>query len=150
MDNNPERELSPPQKNRGGRPSDYSPETADAICEQLAAGRGLVDICTDEGMPHRVTVYRWMEAHEEFRNMYARARETQADTFVDQIVRIADFVEDPQKARVMIDARKWVAGKMRPRVYGEKTTTTHEGNPENPVTAVLKIERVIVGAQPKN
>ena len=111
-----------------GRPSDYTPEMAAFICPQIADGRPLKTICAPAKMPDRVTVYRWMAANEEFRNAYARAREEQADTLAEQIVGIADRCKDPNKARVMIDARKWVAAKMRPKVYGDKLDVEHGGN----------------------
>ena len=41
----------------------------------------------------------------------------------------------------MVDARKWAAGKLRPKVYGEKIETTHEVG-----ESVTKIVREIVRA----
>jgi hypothetical protein len=32
---------------------------------------------------------------------------------------------DPQRARAAIDALKWQAGKLAPKVYGDKTEVTH-------------------------
>ena len=52
--------------------------------------------------------------------MFARAREQRAETFADQIVEIADTEEDAAKARVRVDARKFVASKLLPRTYGDK------------------------------
>ena len=40
---------------------------------------------------------------------------------------IADTEDDAGKARVRIDARKWLAGKMKPKVYGDKQTVEHQG-----------------------
>lgn len=114
-----------------GRPSSYTPEKAAAICARLAAGEPLVRICRDESLPDVVTVYRWIAAYEDFRNMYARAREDQADTLADEIAEIADSEDDPNKARVRIDARKWVAAKLKPRKYGEKLALA--GDSEQPI-----------------
>lgn len=58
-----------------GRPSKYSEELALTICERLAMGESLKAICTDKAMPTRSMVYRWKEANQPFRDMYARARE---------------------------------------------------------------------------
>ena len=66
------------------------------------------------------TVMRWLEAKPEFRDQYARARERQAHHYAAEIVEIADTEEDPAKARVRIDARKWVASKLLPKAYGER------------------------------
>jgi hypothetical protein len=72
-------------------------------------------------MPARSTVYLWFAAHPEFSDNYARAREEQADFYADAIVDIADNPElDPNDKRVRIDARKWVASKLKSKQYGDK------------------------------
>jgi hypothetical protein len=103
-----------------GRPSSYTDAMAEKICDEIAYGRSLQQIQRDPGMPPMQTVMRWLEANEQFRDQYARAREKQADHYAAEIVEIADTEEDPQKARVRIDARKWVASKLRPKAYGER------------------------------
>ena len=42
------------------RPTSDSCALADEICERIAAGEGLVSICSDPAMPHRATVHRWL------------------------------------------------------------------------------------------
>jgi hypothetical protein len=124
-----------------GRPSDYSAEAAADICARLAAGEPLVRICREDDKPHLSTVYRWLAAHEDFREIYARAREDQADTLADEIVEIADDGRNDtytdgegvervnqdviNRSRLRVDARKWVAAKLKPRKYGDKVTTEH-------------------------
>lgn len=123
-----------------GRPSDFTSEIADAICERLADGESLKSICSADGMPHRATVFRWLGAHAEFRDSYARAREAQADALFDEILDIANTPITGEKTKVdkdgnviemtkadmiehrrlQIDARKWIAAKLRPKVYGDK------------------------------
>lgn len=103
-----------------GRPSLYSEELASLICERLAGGESLRAICREVGMPGGETVRRWLRDDEQFRAQYARAREAQADFYVDEIIAIADSAEDPVKGRLQIDARKWIASKLRPKVYGER------------------------------
>ena len=48
------------------------------------------------------------------------ARARQADTLADSILDIADGEGDSDDKRVRIDSRKWLAGKLRPKVYGDK------------------------------
>jgi|SRR5690349_8869255 len=128
-----------------GRPTLYSQDLADAICERLADGESLRAICSDDGMPNRATVFRWLGADEAFRDQYARAREEQAETLADEIVSIADegdtksliggddetiVVYDAtavSRNRLRIDARKWVASKLKPKKYGDKVDVTHGG-----------------------
>jgi len=42
-----------------GRPSLYSEEMAERICEGLREGMSLVKICSADNMPGRATVMRW-------------------------------------------------------------------------------------------
>lgn len=90
------------------------------ICRRLAEGEALIDICETKGLPGYSTVLAWRAEDATFQEMYARAREDQADWHADAIIRIADTEEDPAKARNRIDARKWAASKLKPKVYGER------------------------------
>lgn len=116
-----------------GRPSSYTQEVADYLCEQIALGRSLRSIClNDDGMPHMSTVFKWLGDVPAFSENYVRAREAQADALVDDMVDIADDKSlDPQDRRVRIDTRKWLAGKMRPKKYSDKTLIGSD--PDNPL-----------------
>ena len=58
-----------------GRPSGYSPAIADALCEEIATtDHSFLSICSSEGMPSQSMVYRWLEAHQDFREKYTRER----------------------------------------------------------------------------
>ncbi len=107
-----------------GRPTTYSQETADKICELIARGMSLRAICASADMPAGGTVHRWLAEHQDFQEQYARAREEQADGFADEIIDIADSVApetgEVAKAKLQIDARKWKASKLAPKKYGEK------------------------------
>lgn len=129
-------------------------ELLQTICERLAEGNSLRTICSKEGMPSVGTVCRWLSENRAFAEQYARARESQADAIFDEILNIADDssndwvetkdgerfnAEAAARSRIRIDARKWMAGKLRPKVYGEKVDVEHSGN-----LAVETIKRVIV------
>lgn len=111
-----------------GRASEFTDQIGDIICERLADGESLRTICTDADMPAKSTVFRWLTENTNFQDQYTRARESQADHYADEIVDIADASEDAGLARVQIDARKWVAGKLRPKVYGDKVDLAHSGS----------------------
>jgi hypothetical protein len=72
------------------RPTDSTAEITETICARLAAGESLRTICADEAMPAQSTVYLWLTKHSEFSEQYARAREVQAETLVDEILEISD------------------------------------------------------------
>lgn len=109
---------------RKGRPTSFTQAKADDICEQIADGKTLREL----NVP-MTTVVRWLEAHPEFRAQYARAREVQADALAEEIVAVARKAkaEDAQAVRVRVDALKWAAGKLRPKVYGDKIEQEHTG-----------------------
>lgn len=51
---------------------------------------------------------------------YARAQDTRADLFAEEIVSIADTEPDHNKARNQMNARIWATSKLKPHVYGER------------------------------
>jgi hypothetical protein len=97
----------------------YTDDLAATICEHIADGMSLKEVCDLAGMPSRAIAYKWLTAHAEFSAMYARARDERADLIADEIVSIADNDPDPARARVRIDARKWWAARVNPKKYGE-------------------------------
>jgi hypothetical protein len=139
------------------RRSEFTQEIADTICERIAEGESLVRICKDDGMPSKTTVFNWLSSNKAFLDNYTRAREAQADTLFDQILEISDDGSNDTykdedgnprtdhdviaRSRLRVDARKWMAGKLRPKKYGEKLELS--GDAENPL-AVAVIERRIV------
>lgn len=130
----------------GGRPTIYSDEIVETICERLAVGQSLTSICKEPDMPGLSTVFRWLEDKPEFRERYARAREAQADALDAEIADVAR--QDPERVtitigdnvtktsvdgaevqhrRLLIDALKWRAAHLKPKVYGDKIQTEHSG-----------------------
>nr|WP_234902405.1 terminase small subunit protein [Agrobacterium rubi] len=90
-------------------------------------------------MPCKTTVFKWLSQNAEFADQYARARELQADHYADEVAEIADTPKIGKKIkrtsdgkveittfdmtehrRLQIDARKWLAAKLRPKKYGDK------------------------------
>lgn len=112
-------------------------------------GESLVKICDDPKFPSRTTITRWMSdpSMRQFHDMYRLARQVQAELLIDEIFDIADDSEDDwietynkkgqfagfkpdteaiQRARLRIDTRKWFAGKMVPKIYGDHLDITHD------------------------
>lgn len=131
------------QPRKMGRPSSYSEEMADRILEHIASGRALTEH-RQAGLPNPTTIFRWLESNEDFRNKYAHAREKQAEVLAAQIITIADTEPDAQKARNRIDARKWVAAKLLPKVYGDNQKVEVNHNikiAEEHAAALLELSR---------
>ncbi len=134
-----------PEKCKAGRPRKYSEALAAQICERLAGGESLRTICKDAAMPALSTVMGWLAdgEHRDFLEQYTRAREMQADALFDEALEIADdasgdWIKDKDgkilvdhehvtRSRLRVDTRKWAAGKLAPKRYGDKLQHTGEG-----------------------
>jgi len=124
-----------------GRSTDYTPELADRICDQLSDGMSLRSVCLQEGMPSKVTVFKWLRKYPEFLKQYEVAKEESADSHADYILDIADDGandwmekldkdgnvigwqingEAVQRSRLRVDARKWIASKLKAKKYGDR------------------------------
>lgn len=126
-------------KAKMGRPSVYSQELADKICEQIVLGRSLRSICNDDDMPSIASVIKWLREKDDFSTQYARAKEEQADTLADDMEDIArDKDIDVQRARLIIDTRKWSASKLKPKKYGDKIDMTSDGKRIETNTIIFK------------
>ena len=133
-----------------GRPSSFTQETADLICERIAAGESLRAITLDEDMPGKATVFRWLRSNVSFRDQYARAKEFQAESFAEELMDIADdgtndwmqvfSKQDPGKAvgwiengealrrsALRVETRKWVMSRLLAKKYGDKLDVNHGG-----------------------
>jgi len=147
-----------------GRPSIFSDEIALAICARLSDGESLRKICCDAEMPGQTTVYRWLMENEAFREQYACARELQADTLFDEILDIADDASNDwmerhgennpgwqengeaiRRSQIRIDSRKWMAGKLRPKKYGDKQLIGSD--PDNPLPEGFSVNLVKADAK---
>ena len=106
----------------------YSVDLARSICAEVSK-MSVTRVVKLDGMPCESTIYEWLQKHEEFAEMYARACEFRSEREAEAIVEIADAAtpEDVQVAKLRVEARKWVASKLAPRKYGDRQTVEHEG-----------------------
>ena len=124
-------------KKKKGRPTIFSQKLASEICVRLAIGESLVEITREEKMPGYRTVMTWLftdwpedDPRYGFRQLCARAREAQAETYADQMVVIADDEDGSdvlydmdghpvaannvriQRHKLRVDTRKWIVSKL--------------------------------------
>ena len=130
----------------GGRPTDYTQELADKICDGLSDGKSLRTVCKEEDMPDKSTVFRWLRTYKEFQDQYTRAKEEATDALADEITDIADDGsndwmeinkggykmtildrEHVDRSKLRIETRKWIMAKMKPKKYGDKVDLTTNG-----------------------
>ena len=108
----------------------------DTICENIEKGMAFRDAIELEGMPNAKTFYAWIDDDNDKLQQYARATELRAEKIFEEILTIADNQEDDvykdkdgieiinhnviQRARLRVDSRKWMVGKLSPKKYGDK------------------------------
>ena len=116
-----------------GRQLVFQEDIADMVLERLSNGESLRQICLDPDMPDGSTIRKWLARNADFARQYAYARDSQADSLFDETIFIADALgngatsDQVQIARLQIDTRKWVAGKLRPKKYGDLVKHEHTG-----------------------
>lgn len=138
-----------------------SAETAKQVLALIAdEGKSLRQIAQIEGMPKPSTFLGWVNASPELAEQYARALEVRAELYADEIVEIADddsddmgfkeadtkegksavpFIklENIQRDRLRVDARKWTASKLFPKKYGDFQRQEHTGAGGGPIAVSL-------------
>ena len=139
---------NPKEKNLVGRPSTFTEEMGDLICERMETGESLRSICKGDDFPHVGQVIKWLasNANIEFRLQYAHSRLVGLEVMADDTLNIAD--QEPVKTtdgkidnagvqhqRLRVDTRKWILSKQLPKVYGDRTILAgDEDAPLNPLT----------------
>lgn len=141
----------------------FSQELFDKICDEISiSSLGLVHICKKHGTTSN-SFHRWIREDEEgeLRYKYTCARENQADFLADQIIEIADDSSNDTKiihkgdkeieventewvnrSKLRVEARKWIASKLKPKKYGDKLDLTSKDEKINTDPKPIIIEIV--------
>lgn len=124
--------------------ADYSIELAEEICSKLATSTsGIAKLISEnKHWPHKQTIFEWRIKHKEFGEMYDTAKRNQIEALIDEIIEISDDIENDKimndkghlvqnteyiaRSRLRVDTRKWLAAKLAPKIYGEKTESKVE------------------------
>lgn len=127
--------------NLGGRPTLYSEELAERICDLVSISEcGLKKLCDEhDWMPCKDTINTWRFKNDKFSALYDSAKRNQAEIMMSHIMDIADDSENDYiidadgnkkanaelvaRSRLRIDTRKFIAMKLLPRLYGDKPDT---------------------------
>ena len=134
-----------PEGKKPGRPTTYTPATAELIAARLADGETLSNICRTPGMPSRQTVHQWRMRNPAFADLYAQARAVGMESMADDLLTIADDdtgdtldgkpnSANVQRSRLQFDARRFLMSKLAPRVYGDRVEVEHSGTVSHAVT----------------
>lgn len=156
-----------PKRPVGAPAMPYDKELGDIICERLADGESLRKICQPEqGFPSRPTFFKWLADNEAFANQYRDAREAQADALFDETLDIADETKEDYilrlnhngplagwevngeaiaRSKLRIDARRWMASKLRPKKYSDQIKVDQTVSVSADLGSLL--ERIATGGQ---
>ena len=140
-------------KHPGGRPTKYTKEIGDRICELISTSSvGLYTLCKNtKDLPSASTIRLWRLYNEEFSARYARAKLSQADILAEDCLDIADnsIPENSTVDRLRIDARKWLASKLLPKQYGDKMLLEQKTEENEQLKDELRILREKLDASNK-
>lgn len=134
-----------------GRPTLYTEELADRICDLIATNTcSLQRMCKEhDWMPAFRTIFKWLHEKdkEHFMHKYAHAKKMQADLMVEELTDISDngqtdyYVDEKgnfkvdheniQRSKLRVDTRKWIASKILPKKFGERLDLTTGGEKLN-------------------
>ena len=122
-------------------------KACDEILSQVRSGKSLRAACRDgdDWIPPEATFRMWCDSDADLSAQYTRAREERAEAIFEECLEIADKqgadvvtvdgvdVVDHNviaRARLQVDTRKWMLGKMQPKKYGDKLELEHAGKVE--------------------
>jgi hypothetical protein len=120
---------------------EYSDALPQEICERIAIGELLINICLDEHLPTMRRCNQWLRDNLDFKSLYDSAINDRLSVFEEEVIKIADDVKndfrtvikngrekrvaDPEqiaRARLRIEVRfKWLKA-LRPAKWGETST----------------------------
>lgn len=106
-------------------------EKKENILKLISEGKSINEIANTNNIPDDNTVYKWLNKDKQFREDYVRAREQQALFYAEKIDKVInDLPDEPtreqlDKARLKVDANKWIASKLLPKVYGSNQQQTN-------------------------
>lgn len=131
------------------------------IFDRIAEGESMNSICKEPGMPSRKALLERIAKDELVRKLYEVAIDQRTEVHAEEIIEIADdgtndWMEshDPDnpgyrangehinRSRLRIDARKWIASKLKPKKYGEKIQQEVSGPDGGAIPHVVSIKFV--------
>lgn len=127
------KKKKPEDLKKVGRPTMYTPELADEICDAIASSElGLCHLVDQNPhWPERQVIFIWRRKHPEFDDKYTKAKEDQVEVSVEHMQEIMNephkYVDletgfqkiDTGMLRLKMDAIRWQAGKLKPKKFGD-------------------------------
>lgn len=121
----------------------WTQKLEDAFVDGILAGTSISKLCSENKISP-ASFYRHRLDSAEFETTIARAQEGAQEREMDGLIELADTAnEDNANAvKLKVWTRMWIAGKRKPKKYGEKLDLNHTGE--------LGIKTVVVVGQAKD
>lgn len=111
-------------------------EDMPGIIDEIAEGSSLRQACIARGI-HPGHTYAYLRSDDRLWANYARARAIRGDQLGHQVGEIVEKVLSgkvkPDAARAAIDGLKWTAGRMAPKLWGDRQMVEHVGEGGGPI-----------------
>lgn len=151
------------EKNPFGRPTIYTQELADEICDTVACTPHMLEeLCKQNpGWPAAKTIYQWRNRRPDFGKEYACAKQSQIESLLSDLMckvrnKEDDFYENKdgsllvntaamQRLRIEVDAIKWFASKLAPKIYGNKLTIENSDEEKDSLEKAKAIANAMKG-----
>lgn len=106
----------------------YDEMMALKICENIASGLTLKELCELDDMPNIVTVYKWLSLYPPFFDAFHRAKEISALSLEEEALLMARELKGPndftgvkvQAYNIAMQQLRWSASRRNPGQYGQK------------------------------
>jgi hypothetical protein len=141
---------TPIHKHAGGRPTKYSIELGDRICEEIMKSeKGIFALSEQlDWFPAPSSIYLWLTLHPEFSEYYTRCRQAQQDRMAENIIKIADDSSEDEivtekgvrfenreftsRSKLRVETRMWLMERLAPKKYGKQIEDTETKKYEPP------------------
>jgi hypothetical protein len=154
-------------KRKGALP--YSDALAQEICERLAVGELLLNVCLDEHLPTMRRCNQWLSEHTDFNLLYQSAINDRLKVFEEEVVQIADDmrhdfrtvikngrekrVADPEmvaRARLRIEVRFKHLKAGMPQKWGDVSTLNVKSQDDTSNLSADELENEIASIEHKS
>ena len=129
----------------------YTDALAQEICERVAVGELLINVCLDEHLPTMRRCNQWLNDNPDFKSLYQSAISDRLNVFEEEVIKIADDmrhdfrtvikngqekrVADPDmvaRAKLRIEVRFRHLKALRPQRWGETSTLITKSADDDP------------------
>ena len=114
------------------RPSEYNFELCKEICELIADGGYIMEVLeSNDKYPSWSTFRTWKRENIELQTLYVNAQQDKTEPIISNIKKVQQMALtgeiDASTANVVMQTDKWLASKFYPKMYGDKTDITSNG-----------------------